>query len=235
MPGKKFEAVVVLSSARTDAKGKFKDVDADKTGKEIYLGGASRMQAAVEAFKQNPKAAFIMLGGIDVLNNGELFYKTGQMAEFMKQHCQGINIQAIDSLPCTRHNLIALGNSALLGAYKRVGLLSNDYHEARIEAFLESLRHRENVVMPDLQFVSPRDFGVSEGVEQSDKKYQERIRLEANGVAHIEQHPSQYHDSCLEGKVDELNFRLGREAVSKMLTPLERVRFLHEGFDGKKL
>lgn len=118
-----------------------------------YLGGQTRMDAAVELAKENKETIFILVGGYnedDDINDSN-YYKESQKTSDMKKHMvdNGINgdrIETVESLPCSKHNLVAIFNK-----YKeefkdknlRIGLLTNFYHLPRALCFWHKLVKEE--------------------------------------------------------------------------------------------
>src|SRR3989338_6575424 len=131
-----FDAIIVLSSRQIDKEGRFANFERDKSGNEVYIGGEARMRAASASYIQNPDARFIMLGGVEIDQQGTLLEKTLEMEKYLKILHPKIKISRINSLPCTRHNLIAFANAPQEDLkLETVALLSNDYHRQRIEAW----------------------------------------------------------------------------------------------------
>jgi hypothetical protein len=223
MINKNFDYIIVLGLSPKTPDGKFVDFQTGAQGK-MYLGGTARMNAAVKAYGENPQATFIFLAGLYIKENGEVLEKGLQMEQFLKDRCPGVRVMQINSLPCTRHNLVALANSddkEFIG--KNVGLLSNAYHENRIKAWQKSLEG-EGVKLPEFTFLCTEDFGEPELAGQGDESFDNRIKAEKAGIEKIHSH--QYNDHCLsEGEI-KLWKNFEAEQLSKMLTNSEMQIFL---------
>lgn len=167
-----------------------------------YVGGQIRMQATLKACRIWPDAEFVMLGGMAVskVHPSSLFKKAEVMARFVKQHCAWIRPIVVNSLPCTRHNMIALfnkfGNELISG--RRVAVLSNLYHRERIMRFWVKGREEfgySQIADPD--FISAEELVSSNGIMP---KYADALKKreesEKQGLLDIEN--GVYRDHCLE-------------------------------------
>ncbi len=102
--------IVLCPEINPSDKGVFSDF---KHG--LYLGGKIRMKAAYEAYKINSQLKFIIVADYNGVNGGA--YNESQRTDDMKNYLisSGVNIDSIrqaNSLPCTRHNLVAVFNNS---------------------------------------------------------------------------------------------------------------------------
>src|SRR3989344_5163902 len=116
-----------------------------KDGK--YLGGATRMAAAITIAKENQFSEIILVGGYNEDNGKDksTFFQKSQKVEDMKDYLNENKIKnsivTINSLPCTKHNLIAVFNKYQKKfENKKVGILTNKYHLSRALQFWVKLK-----------------------------------------------------------------------------------------------
>ncbi|MDP3093141.1 MAG: YdcF family protein [bacterium] len=119
-----------------------------------YLGGQIRMDAACRIFEKNNGTKFVLTGGYNEKNGGRSD-KVRDMRKFLEEKCPGIQIIECPSLPCTRHNLIAIFNTWTKEDTdvidKKIGLLTNFYHLPRALRFWGELVNSEgfkNIPVP---------------------------------------------------------------------------------------
>jgi len=215
-----YDFIIIPSSETRTREGQFSNFD----GKGMYLGGQARMDAVVKAYELFPSSTFVVAGGLDIKPEGETYSKAAEMADFLKEHRSEMNVEIINSLPCSRHNLIAVFNSLPKDVEKQIALISNEFHLPRLNAFWKSLQEEYNLPSPDL--LAPKDFGIREDeiVDENSETYLARIRLEEAGVHSLEE--GKYKDSCYE-KLPEYRYILG-ENINSMLSKRERAYFLNE-------
>ncbi len=122
--------IVLCPEINPSDKGVFSDF---KHG--LYLGGRTRMKAACEVYKINSQLKFILVADYNGVNGGT--YNESQRTDDMKDYLisSGVNIDSIrqvNSLPSTRHNLVAVFNNYKdILKNEKVGLLTNLYHMPR--------------------------------------------------------------------------------------------------------
>ena len=131
----KYDIIIVLCPW-TKINGQFPEF---LNGK--YLGGQTRMDAAFQIYKKNKQAEFIIVGGYN--ENSEESDKIRDMRSFLKEKCPAMMIRERPSLPCTRHNLVAIFNTWKKTPQdlqnKKIGLLTNFYHLPRALRFWSEL------------------------------------------------------------------------------------------------
>ena len=131
----KYNIIIVLCPEKK-FNGKFPEF---KNGK--YLGGQTRMDAAVMVCQKNKKAKIILVGGYNKDNGEENnFYKESKKTMDMKEYLisKGIDekqIFIVNSLPCTKHNLIAIfnkyRNDLIRSKSSSIAIITNEYHLPR--------------------------------------------------------------------------------------------------------
>jgi hypothetical protein len=123
--------LLIVPSPKLSAEGEdFLEID-PATG--LYTGGHLRMCAAAEFATRWQPHCIAVVGGLDPQHGTRM---TDTMENFIKERSGGAHVQKINSLPCTRHNVIALFNQ--LGprlASGRVAMLTNEYHLRRLLEF----------------------------------------------------------------------------------------------------
>lgn len=133
-----YDMVIVLCPAeRNKLDRKFPEYD--ENGK--YLGGQTRMDAVVGIYKRNPYSKFIVVGGLDKMTQRlEESLKTKDMKEYLEEKCDTVDVERINSLPCTKHNFIAIfirwAEQNINLENKRIGVLTNYFHLPRSLKFL---------------------------------------------------------------------------------------------------
>jgi hypothetical protein len=182
------DMLIVPSPILDDTGTAFPDVD-PTTG--LYVGGHLRMSAAADFSLHCQPAKVVVVGG---LNPKHACRMTQAMAQFILEKNSGANVQRINSLPCTRHNVIAILNQ-LRGelAGKRIGVLSNSYHLPRFLAFWTKLRPHDGNI-PDPLTIAAESCRLTRGpVDQA--AYEARIAAEQRGLADLRL--GKYLDRCL--------------------------------------
>jgi len=221
----KYDYIIVLCSEKKDKNGKFPEFLDGK-----YLGGQTRMNAAVEMYKENKEAEFIIVGGYD--ENGEGSKKVEDMYEFLTNECQNIKIFKCPSLPCTFHNLVAIFNTwrkhNIKLENKKIGLLTNFYHLPRALRFWSELNRKEefkNIFIPCPIPISAESVVQnisSEMYNERSGEYLSTLMSEAEGFKDIEK--DSYTDNCLLKK-REFFIEIAKKYPNILLTSEERKAF----------
>ncbi|MDD5639196.1 MAG: ElyC/SanA/YdcF family protein [Candidatus Pacebacteria bacterium] len=212
-----YDIVIVLCPEKKDPDDKFPEFKNNK-----YLGGQTRMDAACEIFKKNKGAEFVLVGGYD--QNSKKSKKVEDMREFLKEKCENIIILERPSLPCTRHNLVAVFNywikerKEIKG--KKIGILTNFYHLPRALRFWgELVNEKEFSEIP-----VPIPIIAESIVEKSDAytrfiEYILRTDSEINGLKDNEK--GTYKDNCLDKNMEHFKSVINDEKEI-LLTSAER-------------
>jgi hypothetical protein len=194
-----------------------------------YVGGQTRMDATCEIYKKNKQAEFIIVGGYN--ENSEESDKVRDMKNFLKEKCPEIIIKECPSLPCTRHNLVAIFNTwrrdpqDLQG--KKIGLLTNFYHLPRTLRFWSEL-----VTIKDFRGKKiPTPFPIcaesivkdmSSGVYTRFIEYFLVLESERLGLKDIEK--EKYRDSCLMKNFNEFKKLICNKKTQKILLTKEEIK-----------
>ncbi len=194
--------IVLCASARSD-DGKFVEFE-----KGQYLGGQTRMDAAVKLYKDNHKAQFILVGGYN--KNEEKSDKVNGMQQFLEEKCgQDVDTLLCPSLPCTRHNLIAIFNTWKKNKVffdklknKKIGVLTNFYHLPRALRFWSELVSQEEFAGIPTPFPISAESIIGDSGEAHIRfiEYLLRINGEVKGLKDIEE--AHYGDKCIEKEKD---------------------------------
>lgn len=221
----KYDYIIVLCSEKKDKNGKFPEFLDGK-----YLGGQTRMDAAIEVYKENKEAEFIIVGGYD--KNGEGSQKIEDMYEFLTNKCQNIKIFKRPSLPCTFHNLVAIFNMwreyDIKLENKKIGLLTNFYHLPRALRFWGELRKNEefkNIIVScpiPISAESVIQNIPSEMYNEKSNEYLSALMGEVEGLKDIEK--DSYTDNCLV-KNREFFIEIAKKYPNILLTSKERKTF----------
>jgi len=189
----KYDIVIILCPEKKDPNGDFPQY---KDGE--YLGGQTRMDAAKELYYKNNKVTnFVVVGGYDE-DGSECSRKTHDMKCFLTNHCRGIKIEEIKSLPCTKHNLVAIFNTLgnkLKG--KKIGLLTNFYHLPRALRFWRELINEEFGRIPMPFPISAESITASLSMYINHNEYLLRLEKERLGLRDLEDNYNQYQCNCL--------------------------------------
>jgi hypothetical protein len=170
----------------------FDDID-DSTG--LYVGGQVRLAAAAEFSIRYKPRAIVVVGGMTAK---ERFRQTAAARQFILERNAHANVIAINSLPCTRHNVIAVFNQRgreLEG--ERTGVLTNAYHLPRFLAFWSNLQQSFG-----LNLAAPMAIpagSISANPLMHSVPYEKRMDAEAAGMADLR--AGKYVDRCL-GKLE---------------------------------
>jgi hypothetical protein len=202
------EQIIVLSPRPATEAGSFYEVYDG-----AYLGGQTRMLAAVALAKLQPDLQLVMVGGCNL----QLPYasdKVDAMLAFMQESSEldtANRLTGQPSLPCTYHNAVA----AFL-RMQREGQVQNENNIT----FLTSGYHRERTLAQALlawEAVAPTGsqahitvlsaetvLGISEATLEAryDAAYAKRLSMEAQGLHDI--HAGVYTDSCVAKHAAEL-------------------------------
>lgn len=188
----------------------------------MYLGGQTRMDAAVELYKNNKLAKFIVVGGLNKdCNNIEDSEKTSSMKKYLEKECKEINVTSINSLPCTKHNFVAIfayweENSQEDLSKKTVGVLTNHYHLPRSLKFL-SLAQKEFLLSnnPIFNPIAAESVICQPEVYIKKQEYELTSNSEVRGMGDMER--GLYRDCLFRGKFDIDNPVL-RDNYKKLLS-----------------
>lgn len=192
--------IVLCSEINPEDKGKFTNF---KHG--LYLGGGIRMEAAYKLYQKNKKTILILVADYNKDNGGnDNTYKLSHRTSSMKAYLLNCgvpdkNLRIVNSLPCTRHNLVAVFNSFSDDfKNKRVGLLTNSYHLSRSLSFwteLKKYKKYHNVPsLPDT--ISAEDIIIDNNVRyKKGGMYIARLELEVKGV--VDLISGNYNDGCI--------------------------------------
>jgi len=215
----KYDIVIVLCPEKKNSDGKFPEFESNK-----YLGGQTRMDAVCEIFKNNNKAEFVLVGGYS--KDALISEKVEDMKEFLEKNCNGIMITECPSLPCTKHNLIAVFNTwkkngtTIKG--KKVGLLTNFYHLPRALRFWGELTNEEEFS----EIHAPIPI-IAESIIKQDGLYIRfieyilRLDSEINGLKDNEM--GTYKDNCLSKRENLDSFKdIIKQKKEILLTSNER-------------
>lgn len=210
----KYDIIIVLCPDKKGDNGKFPEF---KNGK--YLGGQTRMDAAVEISKESNKTKFILVGGYNEDDGviSSTYYmasqKTTDMQDFMKEKGARNEIKIVNSLPCTRHNLIAIFNERmeeLSNTDFNIGLLTNFYHLPRALNLWTKLAKEEKEFEKKI-IENPTPI-VAESIVEENKRYSKhheyilRLENELKGLIDLDtykykkenqKYERQYMDKCL--------------------------------------
>lgn len=129
------DILIIPSPVLAEDGAIFPDID---PANGLYVGGRARLEAAVELSSRYAPGLIVVVGGIHPKHGARM---TAAMRQFIVKRNRRANVLPVDSLPCTRHNVIALFNQ--LGqqlADKRLAVLTNEYHLPRFLAFWSKLR-----------------------------------------------------------------------------------------------
>jgi hypothetical protein len=167
----------------------FEDIE-NSTG--LYVGGQVRLAAAAEFSIRFKPRAVVVVGGITAK---ERFRQTAAARQFILERNADANVIAINSLPCTRHNVIAIFNqlgSKLQG--ERTGVLTNSYHLPRFLAFWSDLQKSFGLNLGPPMAIPAGS--ISANPLMHGVPYQKRMDAEAAGLADLR--AGKYVDRCLD-------------------------------------
>lgn len=191
----KYDYVLIPCADKKGENGRFPEFrDGD------YIGGENRMVAALRHSLNNQDTVYVPVGGFD--HNNDSSEKVKDMTTFLKEGNPNIKIQAIQSLPCTRHNLVAFFNTMgddLNG--KKVAIVTSFCFVARTLAIWSKLIEEEFKGMPAPHIICSESFyNNDEVITKNVASYLQRIFREKQGLYDLEE--SKYVDFCLEKEKD---------------------------------
>jgi hypothetical protein len=183
--------VLIVPSSILNAEGNaFLDID-PHTG--MFTGGLLRLCAAAEfAARWRPRCVAVV-GGLHAQHGTRM---TDAMEKFIKERSSGVQVQKINSLPCTRHNVVALFNQ--LGRQlegKRVAVLTNDYHLRRLMEFWSRVQLEYGFRVVEPLGVAAEWICPSAETDFTWAALELRRKAEARGVADLR--AGKYVDPCL--------------------------------------
>jgi len=184
----RYDFIIIPGPSKADESRVFPDV---KDG--LYLGGQVRMSAALELSCGNPETIFIATGGFDEYS--EKSAEVEDMTDFLVRFIPN-SVVGIPSLPCTRHNLVAVFN--VIGATihkKRVALLTNFYHLPRALRHWTELAESEFPALPMPFPVCAESVALFENSLHDLPAFTRRFEREQRGMRCLE--AGRYGDSCL--------------------------------------
>jgi len=192
--------IVVLASGPLGENNTFPEYH-----NNMYLGGHTRMLAAVRILQHNSNLEMTLVGGFnpDVSEDVPMSNKLDDMASFLYSRTPSARLHSVCSLPCTRHNFKAVFASWKADGIKlvgnEVGILTNAYHLPRAKLFAER-EATEFEQYKHLEFMSisaEEILGISlETIAAADPAaYAKRIASELQGVSQIID--GTYADGCL--------------------------------------
>ena len=184
--------VLIVPSPILSTEGNvFLDID-PVTG--MFTGGQLRLCAVAEfATRWRPRCVAVV-GGLHAQHGTRM---TDTMEKFIKEKSDGVQVQKINSLPCTRHNVIALFNQ--LGRQlegKRVAVLTNDYHLRRFLEFWCRVQLEYGFLVPEPLGVAAEWICPSAETDFTWAALDLRRKSEARGVADLR--AGKYVDRCLD-------------------------------------
>jgi len=207
------DVLIVPSPAIQHDARIFPDVD-PQSG--LYVGGKVRLTAAAEFSLRYKPRLIVLVGG---MGRNDRFRMTGAMKDFVLEQNPRANVKTVNSLPCTRHNIVALFNQ--LGGElrnKKVAVLTNEYHLPRFLAFWSKLDAVYDLKLGQPIPVAAETIHDAGHRDRHAAAYDKRLRAEAEGIAHFQ--AGEYFDKCvarLGDFADEVSLR-----PNWYLTPEER-------------
>jgi len=195
----KYDIIIVLNASERNQKTRL----FDEYDKGLYLGGQTRMEAAAEICKNNMDSKIIVVGGLkDNPESIDDSKKTKDMEEYLLENVgKQINIQRINSLPCTKHNFIAIfihwsANQIDL-TEKKVAILTNYYHLPRTFKFLSNAIIDYGIKGSPIfiPIAAESIINKSEIYESKSTEFLKRLQGEVKGLSDLEK--GEYKDPCL--------------------------------------
>lgn len=231
-----YDMVIVLSPSERNEFGKF--IEYEKSG--VYLGGQTRMDAAVEICKKNMQARIIVVGGLkEGCKSMDDSYKTKGMKDYLEEKCgNDVHVERVNSLPCTKHNFISVLIKLTADGedlnFKKIGILTNYYHLPRAWKFLSHALGEYKISGKPIFIPIAAESIVDQHEIYSGKKQEYLLRLEdeVRGIKMCEL--GEYKDGCLyrkgeykRGKLEDFIFIIGKEG-DRLLSEKDR-EFLRRG------
>ncbi len=202
-----------------------------------YVGGFTRMLAAVQIAQTHPDFEICMVGGGDATPEtfSPLSAKTQQMANFVCR--RGIDVEQVTeltSLPCTFHNMVAILLSGLEdrihGISPPLRILTNGYHIQRGELLARAAWSDVTYSFgsPKITWLHAEEImGISEDDlgTAAPEAYRARLDLEAQGMTDLG--AGTYTDSCATrygtGIINAFNNRVAE--YTRLVSPSEAHNF----------
>jgi hypothetical protein len=183
------DLLIVPSPVLAEDGRSFPDVD-PATG--LYVGGCVRLEAALQFSLRYRPPVIVVVGGLHPRHGNRM---TSAMRKFILERNNRVTVQQVDSLPCTRHNAIALFNQ--LGTQlesKRVAVLTNEFHLPRFLAFWSQLSGEYCLKIADPLAIAAERFVHSDTQHQA-AAIKARHAAEERGLADLR--AGKYTDRCL--------------------------------------
>jgi hypothetical protein len=213
--------VLIVPSPILNAEGDaFLDID-PVTG--MFTGGHLRLCAAAEFSTRWRPRCIAVVGGLHAQHETRM---TDTMEEFIKQRNRDAHVQKVNSLPCTRHNVIALFNH--LGGHlegKRVAVLTNEYHLPRFMEFWSRVQLEYDFRVAEPLGVAAEWICPSAETDFTWAALDLRRKAEARGVADLR--AGKYVDRCLT-QLASFRDHLAKSPES-YLSPGEQTRIVSGG------
>ena len=169
----------------------FPDVEPDSG---LYVGGKVRLTAAAEFSIRYAPRLIIVVGG---MARDDRFRMVTAMKEFILERNPRANVKPVSSLPCTRHNIVALFNQ--LGAElqdRKIAVLSNEYHLPRLLAFWSDLNASYGLKVGQPVSVAAESISDARHRDTYPVAYEKRVRAEREGLVHLQ--AGEYFDKCFD-------------------------------------
>lgn len=221
--------IVPTPAVEFNASGKVSFPNYEITGgKRIYTGSELRLRAAQEALKRYKEAKLLAVGGVRINGEGKLVSRAKLMADFLAERINELGrVEFLDSLPSTKHNLVAVYNWLKLhkGKAKLEALITNRYHISRLKAFAAILDREYGFRLNIESFLGPEDFSINPEEDLDDEAYERRLLMEQKGLADLE--AGRYRETFWDKpEIAELLERLESEGLTdNFLTPKELSEF----------
>lgn len=192
--------VIILAAEPMRPDGTFAEFD-----KGMYLGGQVRMDAAVHIAKKAPATEFIIVGGYNRPSEGDvnMSNKVQSMAQFLRSHCDNPHLELIYSLPCTRHNFIALFHYWRSTGQQptEAGVLSATWQLTRAQIFATEIsqmfRYKQPTNFVPLMAEEILGLPATNIAGSHQEEYLARLAVEKRGLGQL--YNNTYQDSCLRG------------------------------------
>ena len=213
--------VLIVPSPILSAEGDvFLDID-PVTG--MFTGGHLRLSAVADFATRWRPRGIAVVGGLHTQHGTRM---TDTMEKFIKERSSGAHVQKINSLPCTRHNVIALFNH--LGRQlegKRVAVLTNEYHLRRFLEFWSRLQNEYDFRVAEPLGIAAEWICPSVETDFTIAALELRRKAEARGVADLR--AGKYVDRCLD-QLASFRDHLAKSPES-YLSPAEQKRMVCAG------
>jgi hypothetical protein len=183
----KYSTIFVLSAVRLNSEGEFPNFEPSPQNpeQEIYTGGGVRMEAMRKFSTLHPQTQIITVGGLESHHQTQ-FSKAKEMAEWLKNKNPQAQVAYIDSTTSTQGNLQEIAKYLLKKGISAgsFALLTNEYHQQRIQALWKKLQ-QQYLNLPELNFITPEALEVKEVVTEDDPRYLHRKEMERQGISKI--------------------------------------------------